>query len=158
MFKVMVCFFILGLMVIGIAARFTIAVPQLEQSCLFARYFLVDRKDLSIKRDHLLAFHLPVDTPYFKAKTSWIKKVVGMPNDTISIFIDGVKVNEKFYRHNMNQMLIKMNEKQPDRFFKTFKLAKDEYFVMGETPMSYDSRYWGTITNKDVIGHAYALF
>ena len=30
-------------------------------------------------------------------------------------------------------------------------LSKDEYFLMGETPDSFDSRYFGTVKKKDII-------
>ena len=31
------------------------------------------------------------------------------------------------------------------------ELKKDEYFVMGSNPKSYDSRYWGAVKKQDIM-------
>jgi len=80
-----------------LASKFTLAVPSQEYSCLFARYFLVDKTNITIKRDRLIAFNLPVDTPYFKKGSRWIKKLVGVPGDRVIVRIDEVLINGKSY-------------------------------------------------------------
>ena len=37
-------------------------------------------------------------------------------------------------------------------------IGKGKYFVAGDSPRSYDSRYWGTIDEKEIIGKAFPLF
>ncbi|WP_449357414.1 S26 family signal peptidase [Alishewanella longhuensis] len=36
-------------------------------------------------------------------------------------------------------------------------MPASEFFMMGETITSYDSRYWGTVKQEDIIGKAYAI-
>lgn len=155
---VIVCFGILASVVLLFTARFTVSLPAQEYSCLKARVFLVDRKNVELRREHLIAFRLPVDTPYFMKNSRWIKKLVGMPGDTVSVTSSGVKIEDKFYPNNINQLLYALKIESGDEYFQTFTLKQDQYFVIGETPLSYDSRIWGTISADDFIGTAYAIF
>jgi conjugal transfer pilin signal peptidase TrbI len=147
---------LIAVAVLLLASRFTIAVPTQEYSCLFASYFLVDKEDINIKRDHLVAFNLPKNTPYFLKGSRWIKKLVGMPGDHIVVNVDEVVVNGKAYKNNMRQLLMKIDVNEAD-ISKEFYLADDQYFLIGETPLSYDSRFWGAIQKSDMIGDAYAM-
>lgn len=146
----------IGSLILIFNTMFTFAVPAQEYSCLHASYFLVDKTDVAIKRDHLVAFNLPVNTPYFRQGTRWIKLVVGLPGDHIKISHDAVAVNGKEYPNNMNILLMKLgiDKGQVER---EITLGADQYFVVGETELSYDSRFWGFISKKNVIGNAYAL-
>jgi conjugal transfer pilin signal peptidase TrbI len=149
-------FSLIAVVILLLASKFTLAVPSQEYSCLFARYFLVDKTNITIKRDRLIAFNLPVDTPYFKKGSRWIKKLVGVPGDRVIVGIDEVLINGKSYKNNMRQLLMKI-ELSESAIIREFVLAEDEYFMVGETPLSYDSRFWGVVHAQDMIGDAYAV-
>lgn len=98
------------------------------------------------KRGEVLVFKYPVDM-----KKSFIKRIIGLPNETVEI--DGNKVTIK-------------NEENPEGFVITepyvihqgsvtqkVTLKADEYFVMGDNRAgSLDSRYWGPLKRNLVIG------
>ncbi|MCT8865734.1 MULTISPECIES: signal peptidase I [Shewanella] len=149
-------FSLIAVVILLLASKFTLAVPSQEYSCLFARYFLVDKTNITIKRDRLIAFNLPVDTPYFKKGSRWIKKLVGVPGDRVIVRVDEVLINGKPYKNNMRQLLMKI-ELAESAITREFVLAEDEYFMVGETPLSYDSRFWGVVHARDMIGDAYAV-
>jgi conjugal transfer pilin signal peptidase TrbI len=153
---VIASFSLIAVVVFALAAKFTVAVPSQEYSCLFARYFLVDKQSLTIKRDHLVAFRLPVNTPYFYKGSRWIKKLVGVPGDHIVVTVNEVLVNGKAYQNNMRQLLMKIDIPET-KVTKEWHLSENQYFVIGETPLSYDSRFWGVINKSDMIGNAYAM-
>lgn len=74
-----------------------------------------------------------------------LKKVVGVPNDLINITESGVLVNSV---KQLNSKLIKSHngiDLLPQKIGESFTLQQNEYFVMGDTPTSYDSRYYGII-------------
>lgn len=137
-------------------ASFTFAIPAQEYSCLNASYFLVDKSDQKMERDKLLAFYLPKETQYFPRGSRWIKLLIGVPGDEVVITESSVFVNGKEYVNNMKMLLMKL-EMDKSEVERTIILGRDEYFMVGETPLSYDSRFWGVISDINVIGNAYAI-
>ena len=79
-----------------------------------------------------------------------------MPGDTIKVTKSSVFVNDIEYKNDMNTLLMKLNMDAAS-IERELVLGDDEYFVVGETYLSYDSRFWGVISQKDVIGNAYAI-
>lgn len=88
-------------------------------------------------------------------KRFFIKRIIGLPGDTIS-FVNGKVLlskngnppqilNEPYY----TGMTIAENKS-------TVTLGVDEYFVMGDNRMySSDSRAWGVLPKKNIIGRAF---
>lgn len=76
-----------------------------------------------------------------------IKRVIGMPGDTIEckkgkIYINGKKYDDK-YSYTLTSD------------FKKVKLSSDEYFVLGDNRLvSEDSRYFGVVNKEDILGQA----
>lgn len=140
------------------AERFSFAVPAQDVSCLKARYFLVEKSAPTLNRERLIAFTMPVETQYFHKGTRWIKKLVGVPGDHIKVSREGVAVNDRYYANDMNQLLMAMKLPNGDEFYREFDLSEGQYFMIGETPLSYDSRFWGPISTDDMTGNAYAIF
>ena len=82
-----------------------------------------------------------------------LKKIVAQSGDTIVVTTDGIYINSALYKnskaiaqyHGINLY------PQKDR---VFKLKKDEFFLMGETPTSYDSRYIGVVKLSQIYKRA----
>jgi signal peptidase I len=83
-----------------------------------------------------------------------IKRVVGLPGETIELFPDGVHVNGQPLRADFTKNYI-----EPVFFGATYgalgpvKLKEDEIFVMGDNVgESDDSRHWGPLKKERLIG------
>jgi signal peptidase I len=77
-----------------------------------------------------------------------IKRVIGMPGDTLEIhdgavWINGARLVEPYLKEPMN----------PYERFGPVKVPPENYFVMGDNREdSLDSRYWGTSPRSALIG------
>lgn len=83
-----------------------------------------------------------------------IKRVVGVPGDTIAVrngnlFVNGERQNESY-----------LNEELPDQsFFRQMTVPQDRVFVMGDNRTnSRDSRFIGPIPQENIEGEAFLRF
>lgn len=100
-------------------------------------------------------------------KTHWVKRVIGLPGDTVSCVNDVVYINGKVldetkyidpdYRQSLVDKFGYFN-KVPDADntnvvdFEEVKLKDDEYYVMGDNrPYSKDSRYVGSVKKSQIF-------
>lgn len=102
-----------------------------------------------IHRFDIIVFHYPLDP----AK-SYIKRVVGLPGEWVSIqdgivYIDGKRVNESF---------IPVGYLDHDNYARTY-IPAGNYFVLGDhRDDSNDSREWGPVPRKDIYGKAVFVY
>jgi signal peptidase I len=105
------------------------------------------------KRGDVVVFQFPPDPDQ-----NYIKRIVGVPGDIISVrnkelYVNGVKPNEPYVIHSIP------NEILPQDNFGPFKVPAGEYFMMGDNrDNSSDSREWGTVRRDAVIGPAWRLY
>ncbi len=96
------------------------------------------------KRQQVVIFKPPFapDTP------DYVKRVIGLPGDTVDIhdgavWVNGQRLTEKYTT----------GVSEPYDQHMPFKVPADCYFVMGDNRgNSYDSRFWGCVPRKDIIG------
>ena len=95
----------------------------------------------------------PVQYP----EAHWIKRVIGLPGDTIewkdyNIYINGKKLFEPYEYDSFTKTYKQTNE------FPTLKLKDNEYFVMGDNRMiSYDGRYFDPVKRDTITGKVYFI-
>lgn len=100
-------------------------------------------------------------------KTHWVKRVIGLPGNTVSCVNDVVYINGKVldetkyidpdYRQSLvdkfgyfNKVPNANNTNVED--FEEVKLGDDEYYVMGDNrPYSKDSRYVGPVKKSQIF-------
>lgn len=100
------------------------------------------------------------DVIVFKAPRNpdfdYIKRIIGLPGDTISIvdglvYVNNQKIDEKYI--DSETIIL------PGQFIKEgqqITLGGNEYFVLGDNRShSSDSRQWGTVPRKDIIGKVF---
>jgi|GEM_PF-470259 len=99
-------------------------------------------------RGDVIVFHYPIDPTQ-----DFIKRVIGLPGDTIKItpnqiYVNGMLLNEQSY------ISAPVNGSP-----KTVTLQAGDYFVMGDNrPNSFDSRSWGPVPSNYIIGKATVVF
>jgi len=131
------------------------------------------------ERGDIVVFKTPEDN-----KTDYIKRLIGLPGDKISIksnkiFVNGLQINREFVQDE------KYKEFEVDRYKETLNTKKtyevyefkrkstlintndfpeitvqeDHFFVLGDNrDNSQDSRFIGTIPKKNLVGRAEIVF
>jgi signal peptidase I len=98
------------------------------------------------KRFDVVVFRYPGDTTKF-----FIKRVVGLPGETVDI-----KGNDVTITNQENPTGFKLDQPYVQNIGNNDNhtvLKDDEYFVLGDNrPASSDSRYWGPVPRKLMIG------
>lgn len=151
-------FGIVALSTMYFADRFRISVPTAENSCLEAQFYLIDTYDKSVSKGELMAFGFPSDTDsWYKKGTKFIKIVGGVGGDTVSVTEKSFTINEQVYDLPLSYALGRL--KMPvSSIEKTIVVPENHFYGIGETIKSYDSRFWGTIPQQNIIGQAYAIY
>jgi signal peptidase I len=109
------------------------------------------------KHGDVVVFRFPKDR-----SIDYIKRVVGTPGDTVEIkakkvFINGKPIDDK---HAYVSSTAVLNAKaSPRDNFGPIQVPEDRIFVMGDNrDNSYDSRFWGFVDQRDVLGKAFILY
>lgn len=155
-------FVITGMLIVGtgyaLASRFSIAYDPQIASCFYDhRVFLIDKRNNQLERGAIYAFSAKGLDPFFDDGTAMAKILVGLPGDEILITAEGVisvngdVVGDGFMHSAALDMV-------PEDFAGRTTLAANTYWFMGETPESFDSRYWGTVKMEQIIGRAHPIF
>ncbi len=114
-----------------------------DQERIFVNKFVYHFSEIG--RGDVVVFWYPKEP-----KKSFIKRVVGLPGETVEVrsgfvYINGLMLNEMYIR--------------PENFdhnsYGPWKVPGDSYFVMGDhRNSSNDSRHWGAVPAENIFGKA----
>ena len=153
---------ILALLVIAgklFSARYVIAGDPYKVRCIqeYSMY-LIDKKDTKLVRDKLYLFRSKDLSPVYPEGTHILKYLRGIPGDHVEVSTnDQILVNDNVVAYGLVLAQEKLG-KPPEAFHGKGVLKPDEFWFMGTSPRSFDSRYWGTVKREDVMGRAYPIF
>jgi len=109
------------------------------------------------KHGDVIVFRFPKDPG-----TDYIKRVIGLPGDTVEVrdkvvYINGEKAADP--HAHFTDGLTPDAMKGPRDNFGPVRVPEDHLFVMGDNrDSSYDSRFWGFVPDKNVLGKAFILY
>jgi len=109
------------------------------------------------KREDIVVFIYPMDR-----SKDFIKRVVGIAGDTIEIKNKKIYLNGSLYNdgHGVyTDRILFPASIQPRDNFGPVTVPAGHIFVMGDNrDQSYDSRFWGFVDLKDVLGKAFIIY
>ena len=148
--------------VLGLGAylgnRFHLGIDDQRELCLPGghRWYLIDRHDQNVWRGDLVAFRAdPRMAPWFPVGRIIVKVATGMPGDYVQV--DGMHtlINGKPVSNGL-ALTEKLGKASTD-FIRDVTVPGSALWATGTHPRSFDSRYWGFVYDKQIIGRAYAL-
>lgn len=135
-----------------IAAPYLVSGPSMEETFHNHDYLIIDRLTYRLstpERGDVVVFSLPQ-----KSGETLIKRIMGLPGDTITVSETGVTI-----ANATNPKGLKLSEPYITAenlgglSGMTVTLGPDHYFVMGDNRrVSFDSRSWGTLSGDNIVG------
>jgi signal peptidase I len=120
-----------------------------DQERIFINKFVYRFGIGQIDRGDMVVFWFPNDTT-----KSYIKRVIGVPGDTVEVDNGTVIVNG----HRLDETYV-IDEYRDRQSMSAFKVQPEEYFVLGDhRSSSNDSRSWGTVPRKYIYGKAVFVY
>jgi signal peptidase I len=145
---------------------------SMKPTLLIGDHILVSKFNYGIKLPFIRSTLIPTGTPqrgdivvfiYPEDRSKdFIKRLIGLPGDTIEIRDKKILLNGRPYSDTHGvyvDNLIIPGAVQPRDNFGPVTVPEGSLFVMGDNrDESYDSRFWGFVNMKDVLGKALIIY
>jgi signal peptidase I len=155
------------------SAYFTFAYTVKGQECFHYRFWLI-RKGVIPQKGEYVYFRNP------RSRSRWVKMIYGVEGDRIEVRRISERKSFKIFLHEIEKpltlqgyVILHGRETLPFRVFEGFErdtkgkplslieggiIPKGKYFVVADSVRSFDSRYWGLLDEKEILGKAYPIF
>jgi signal peptidase I len=105
-----------------------------------------------IVRGDIVLFNSPK-----KEGVVWVKRVVGLPGETVTVKSGKTYINSKPYVENYVDS--DNNKKVSLKMNRSISLTENEYYLMGDNrDNSYDSRFLGPILRSDILAKTRGIY
>lgn len=106
----------------------------------------IEYKLSPIQRGDIIVFHYPLNP-----SEDYIKRVIGIPGDTVTINNNHVMVND--------QILTELYISAPPVYSGTWQVPEGKVFVLGDNRnQSSDSHSWGFVPFENIVGRALVVY
>ena len=155
-----------------VVQAFKIPSGSMKPTLVIGDHILVNKFSYGVKLPYLRTTLIPVGQPqrgdivvfiYPEDRTKdFIKRVIAVGGDTVEIrdkkiLLNGTPMKDPFGVHVED--VVYPESLQPRDNFGPVKVPEGTLFVMGDNrDQSYDSRFWGFVKLKDVIGKAFIIY
>lgn len=128
----------------------TSMMPSLvDQERIFINKFVYKFGLGNIQRGDMVVFHYPADP-----SKSYIKRVIGLPGDSVAVDDGVVYVNGK----RLDETYVP-DEYRDRQSISLTRVAQDHYYVLGDhRTSSNDSRSWGAVHRQYIYGKAVFVY
>ena len=147
-----------------VAQPYQVQQNSMERTLEPGQYVLVDKLTPrwdSYGRGDVVVFNPPPS--WTSDPTPFIKRVIGLPGDTIEVrddglvYVNGTALDEHLYTYKNSQGVNEPTTASPDQ--SRWVVPEGDLFVMGDhRQKSADSRVFGPISISDVIGRAFLRY
>lgn len=127
---------------------------SMEENFHDGDYLLIDEISYRFsqpRRGDVIVFRYPENRSQF-----FIKRIIGLPNETIEIKNDKVIIYNSEFPEGfpLQEEYLASYQETVDNLF--VKLDRDDYYVLGDNRLqSSDSRRWGTLDKSFITGRAF---
>lgn len=126
---------------------------SMEPTFADGEYLLIDEISYSFRqpeRGEVVVFRFPQNESQF-----FIKRIIGLPGETVQLRGGVVWIVNSVNPNGMR--LTEPYSRRPESSGETtITLGDKEYFVLGDNrAVSYDSRRWGPVPRRDIIGRVW---
>jgi signal peptidase I len=152
--------FILIVIAIVVPVRLFIAKPFIVSGTSMSptfeswHYLIIDQVTYQLRepaRGEVIVMRYPLDTSRY-----FIKRIIGLPGETVIIEGTTVIIKNEQYPDGLSLTEPYIADVNKSENHIVTQLAENEFFVLGDNRgASADSRYWGTLPRKDIVGRAY---
>ncbi|MEW6008044.1 MAG: signal peptidase I [Candidatus Omnitrophota bacterium] len=92
-------------------------------------------------------------------KKDYIKRLIGLPNDLLEIKNGDIYINGQISQNSQIRKGVYFNEGPYGAAGQKIKVPADSYYCLGDnSSASRDSRYWGFVNKKFLIGKAVLIY
>jgi signal peptidase I len=151
---------------------FKIPSSSMEPTLLIGDHLLVNRLSYVVKvpfedtvlfnlgkpkRGDVVVFRYPVDRD-----KDFIKRIIAVEGETVEIrnkvlYVNGAPISDQWAHFADHQIM--PGVLSPKDNFGPVKVPKESYFAMGDNrDRSLDSRFWGFVHQRDLVGRALVLY
>lgn len=106
------------------------------------------------EKGDIIVFNYPEDP-----KRAFIKRLIGKSGDIIEIKEGKIYINSQEFKHPSIENIYYYNRGDYGLIDQKIIVPKDSYYVLGDNSRSSrDSRYWGFVEDRYLIGKAFLIY